>query len=126
MTENASRPSTSVESDVYSYGVVLLELITRKKALDPAFGEQTDIVGWARSAWSNTEDIDQIVDSSLKEELPHSNIIDQVVDVLMVAFRCTDKNPRKRPTMRDVIQQLLDANPQVRKRRILNPRNGLS
>ncbi|BBG99728.1 Leucine-rich repeat receptor-like protein kinase PEPR1 [Prunus dulcis] len=123
--ENASRPSTSVESDVYSYGVVLLELITRKKALDPAFGEQTDIVGWARSAWSNTEDIDQIVDSSLKEELPHSNIIDQVVDVLMVAFRCTDKNPRKRPTMRDVIQQLLDANPQVRKRRILNPRNVL-
>ncbi|CAB4273844.1 unnamed protein product [Prunus armeniaca] len=108
--ENAFIPTRSVESDVYSYGVVLLELITRKKALDPSFGEQTDIVGWARSAWSNAEDIDQIVDSSL----PHSNIINQVVDVLMVAFRCTDQNPRQRPTMRDVIKQLLEANPQVR------------
>lgn len=114
VTENAFRPAKSVESDVYSYGVVLLELITRKKALDPSFVEQTDIVGWVRSVWSNTEEIDQIVDSSLKEEFLDSSIMDQVVDVLMVAFRCTDKDPRKRPTMRDVVKQLLDTNPQVR------------
>ncbi|CAB4273850.1 unnamed protein product [Prunus armeniaca] len=112
--ENAFRPAKSVESDVYSYGVVLLELITRKRALDPSFVGQTDIVGWVRSVWSNTEEIDQIVDSSLKEEFLDSSIMDQVVDVLMVAFRCTDKDPRKRPTMRDVVKQLLDANPQMR------------
>lgn len=114
MTENAFTPAKSVESDVYSYGVVLLELITRKKALDPSFVEQTDIVGFVRSVWSNVEEIDQIVDSSLKEELLDSSIMDQVVDVLMVAFRCTDKDPRKRPTMRDVVKQILDANPQVK------------
>lgn len=110
VTENAFIPTRSMESDVYSYGVVLLELTTRKKALDPAFEDQTDIVGWARSMWSNAKDIDPLVDSSLL----HSNIINQVVDVLMVAFRCTDQNPRQRPTMRDVIKQLLEANPQMR------------
>lgn len=114
MTENAFKTENSVESDVYSYGVVLLELITRKKALDPSFMEQTDIVGWVRSAWSNTEKIDRIVDSSLVEELLDSNIRDQIVDVLLVAFSCTHNDPKMRPTMRDVVKQLLDVNSPMR------------
>ncbi|RXH90371.1 hypothetical protein DVH24_032728 [Malus domestica] len=112
--ENAFRTAKGVESDVYSYGIVLLELITRKKALDPSFMEQTDIAGWAKSVWSSTEQIDQIVDSSLKEELLDSTTMDQVIEVLMVAFRCTEKDPKRRPTMRAVIKQLLDADSQVR------------
>lgn len=114
VTENAFKTANSVESDVYSYGVVLLELITRKKALDPSFMEQTDIVGWVRSVWSNTEKIDRIVDSSLVEELLDSNIRDQIVDVLLVAFSCTHKDPKMRPTMRDVVKQLLDVNSPMR------------
>ena len=114
MTENAFTTTKSKESDVYSFGVVLLELITRKRALDPSFMEETDIVGWVQSIWRNLEEVDKIVDPSLLEEFIDPNIMDQVVCVLLVALRCTQKEARKRPTMRDVVNQLTDANAPAR------------
>ncbi|KAH7866532.1 hypothetical protein Vadar_021637 [Vaccinium darrowii] len=108
--ENVFTTTKSKESDVYSYGVVLLELITRKKALDPSFSEEVDMVGWVRSVWNNTEEIERIVDPILKDEFLDSSVMEQVIDVLFVALRCTEKEPRKRPTMRVVVKQLVDAN----------------
>ena len=36
------------KSDIYSYGVVLMELITGRRAVEAEFGEGQDIVGWVR------------------------------------------------------------------------------
>ncbi|PIA25144.1 hypothetical protein AQUCO_12400001v1 [Aquilegia coerulea] len=103
--ETASTPVQTRKSDVYSYGVVLLELITRKKALDSTFPEHMDIVAWVRYMWSNNnQDIGLIMDSSLVEDF-----VKEVVEVLKVALRCTEKQPRERPTIRDVVRQLEDA-----------------
>lgn len=100
-----------MESDVYSYGVVLLELITRKKALDPTFMEEEDIVGWVTSIWRNVEEIERIVDPSLLDEFSDSaSVREQVSEVLLVALRCTEKEASKRPSMREVVKRLEDVN----------------
>lgn len=75
------------------------------------FPDDMDIVAWARSTWTNTQDIDFIVDPSLIEEFMDSIVADQVTEVVMVALRCTERNPRVRPTMRDVVKQLEDVKP---------------
>ncbi|KDP34452.1 hypothetical protein JCGZ_11923 [Jatropha curcas] len=110
--EHAFIETKSKESDVYSYGIVLLELITRKKALDPSFGEQTDIVEWSRCVWRDTEDIRRIADSGLAEEFYDSDIVEQVTDVYLLALRCTEIEPGRRPSMRDVVKQLQGAKAQ--------------
>lgn len=99
----------SRESDVYSYGVVLLELLTRRKAVDPS-STDSDIIGWARSVWSSAHDINQVVDPSLAGEFLDTSIMEQVADVLLVALRCTEKEPSRRPNMTDVVNLLLKAN----------------
>ncbi|KAI9073060.1 hypothetical protein K1719_044980 [Acacia pycnantha] len=97
------------EFDVYSYGMVLLQLITRKKAVDPSFMNGTEIGIWVRTRWRETGDIQTIVDSSLAEEVLNSNVLEQVTIVLLLALSCTEKNPHIRPSMRDVIKKLKDA-----------------
>lgn len=94
-----------VESDVYNYGVVLLELITGKKVLDPSFLKNITLVEWVRSVWMETRDIDKIVDSRLTREFDLS-LVSQVTEVLSVALLCTENDPGKRPTMRTVIKLL--------------------
>lgn len=107
-TENAYTTTKGKESDVYSYGVVLLELISRKKALDPSFMEGMDIVIWVRSLWEESGVVDEIVDSELANEISNynANVMKEVTNVLLVALTCTETDPRKRFTMRDVIKHL--------------------
>ena len=110
MTENAFSAAKSKASDVYSYGVVLLELITGKKPSDASFTEFGSIMAWVRSVWNETEEIDRIVDPRLVEEVVNSDEKEQIKQLLMVVLRCTEREANKRPTMRDVVNHLVDSN----------------
>lgn len=94
----------------------MLELLTRKRAVDASFPEEMNIVGWVRSALNCSEQIDFVIDKTLPEESMDSDGMEQVFGVLSIALRCTEREPSKRPTMRDVVKQLEDINPTARRK----------
>ncbi|KAL9158575.1 hypothetical protein ABFS82_08G077700 [Erythranthe guttata] len=90
------------KSDTYAYGVVLLEVLCGRPALDPMVGEDKYLLTkWARNGISKGE-VDQIVDSSLVEEIsPHSlKVFVEIVEM------CLHDEPKKRPRMSQVVVRL--------------------
>ncbi|RDY07056.1 MDIS1-interacting receptor like kinase 1, partial [Mucuna pruriens] len=93
--------------DIYSYGVVLLELLTGKRPLDPEFGESIDIVGWIRRKIDNKSP-EEALDPSVGN---CKHVQEEMLLVLRIALLCTAKHPKDRPSMRDVIMMLGEAKP---------------
>ncbi|KAG5232699.1 clavata1 receptor kinase family protein [Salix suchowensis] len=97
------------KSDIYSFGVVLLELLTGKMPLDPAFEESVDIVEWVRRKIRNNRALEEALDHSIAGQCKH--VQEEMLLVLRIAILCTAKLPKDRPSMRDVITMLGEAKP---------------
>ncbi|MCO5561678.1 hypothetical protein L7F22_015299 [Adiantum nelumboides] len=92
--------------DVYSYGVVLLELLT---GLLPVQSMELggDLVTWVRTSIALKKELKEIFDSRLS--LENSFVLQEMVVVLKVALLCTSVLPTDRPTMREVVCMLSGA-----------------
>lgn len=93
------------KSDIYSFGVVILELVTGRKPIDPEFGEK-DLVMWA----CNTLDqkgVDHVLDSRLD-----SGFKEEICKVLNIGLMCTSPLPINRPAMRRVVKMLQEVGTQ--------------
>lgn len=100
---------------MYSYGVLLLELLTGKQAVDPSFGDCMHIVAWVRERVQQSGSLSQrTVGANVGEDifdpkLLHTKNNDQKVHmlrVLWIAMRCARETPADRPTMREVVEML--------------------
>ncbi|KAL6546570.1 Serine/threonine-protein kinase hsl1 [Orobanche minor] len=87
------------KSDIYSFGVVILELVTGKHPIDPEFGEK-DLVRWVCTTLDQ-KGIDHIVDPKLDPCFK-----DDICRVLDIGLLCTSPLPINRPTMRRVVKML--------------------
>ncbi|KZV43371.1 hypothetical protein F511_21963 [Dorcoceras hygrometricum] len=107
--EYAMTCRVSDKADVYSYGVVLLELISDKKALDPSFssyGNGFNIVAWACMLLRQGH-AKEFFTAGLWDSSPH----DDLVEVLHLAVVCTVDSLSSRPTMKQVVRRLKQLQP---------------
>ncbi|KAL5984237.1 hypothetical protein ACLOJK_018341 [Asimina triloba] len=99
----ASGSKLTQKCDVYSFGIVLLEMLT---GLSPGAKAKTSEDG-----------LERLVRTAFREELPLSELVDpallrevhakkQVLAVFHVALGCTEKEPEMRPRMRSVSDSL--------------------
>lgn len=96
------------KSDVYSFGVVLLELVTGRRPVEEEYGEGKDIVYWVLNHLNDRESVLKVLDDKVATI---ESVEDDMIKVLKVAILCTSKLPTVRPTMREVVKMLIDADP---------------
>ncbi|KAF8034300.1 hypothetical protein BT93_C0559 [Corymbia citriodora subsp. variegata] len=88
-------------SDIYSFGVVLLELTTGRRATDG--DEGTNLACWA---WRHIQDGKRISDV-IDEEIKDNSYLNEIRNVFKLGISCTATLPTERPTMKEVVQVLL-------------------
>lgn len=103
VSEYAYTMRITAAGNVYSFGVVLLELLTGK----PAVSGGTELAKWVSSNSVHQNKWDQILDFSVsKTSLAVRN---QMLLVLKVALACVNVSPDARPKMKSVLRMLLNA-----------------
>ncbi|KAF7845223.1 putative serine/threonine-protein kinase PBL1 [Senna tora] len=101
--ETLERGMLTPKSNVWSFGIVLLELLTGRKNLDSRHPkEERNLVKWSRPFLADDCRLSLIMDPQLKGRFP-SKAARTVSDI---ALRCLQKEPSERPTMRTVVEHL--------------------
>ncbi|KAF3948958.1 hypothetical protein ACB098_06G047900 [Castanea mollissima] len=96
--EYISTKAFTKKSDVYSFGVLLFELIAGRNP-------QQGLMEYVELAAMNIEGKvgwEEIVDSHLEGKFD----VQELNEVATLAYKCINRAPRKRPSMRDVVQVL--------------------
>ncbi|XP_059626706.1 probable serine/threonine-protein kinase PBL7 [Cornus florida] len=91
------------KSDIYSFGVVLLEIITGRKAIDNTrSAAEQNLVAWARPLFKDRRKFSLMADPALQGEFPTRGLY----QALAIAAMCVQEQPNMRPLIADVVTAL--------------------
>ncbi|CAN0839039.1 Probable serine/threonine-protein kinase PBL17 [Linum grandiflorum] len=93
----------TARSDVYGFGVVLLELLLGRKALDKSRpSREHNLVEWARPLLNQNKKILRILDPRMEGQYT----VRTAMKVANLAYQCLSQNPKGRPLMKQVVEVL--------------------
>ncbi|XP_076947884.1 phytosulfokine receptor 2-like [Bidens hawaiensis] len=91
--------TATYKGDVYSFGVVLLELITARRPVEVIKGKNCrDLVSWVFEMKGEGR-YGEIFDLLIWDK----SCVDQMLEVLNIACKCLEQDPRKRPLIDQVV-----------------------
>lgn len=102
--EAALTGQATKEADVYSFGIVLLELLTLRRPL-MFTQEDEDIVKWVKRQLQRGQ-ISELLEPGLLELDPESSEWEEFLLGVKVGLLCTTPDPADRPSMADIVFML--------------------
>ncbi|XP_071709586.1 receptor-like kinase TMK4 [Rutidosis leptorrhynchoides] len=103
--EYAATGRVTTKVDVFAFGVVLMELITGRKALDETMpDERCHLVTWFRRLLISKENMLKAIDLTLETE--DEETLDSITKVAELAGHCTAREPFQRPDMGHAVNVL--------------------
>ena len=101
--ETLERGLLTPKSNVWSFGIVLLELLTGRKNLDSRHPkEERNVVKWSKPFLADDCRLSLIMDPRIKGRFPPK----AARTIADIALKCLQKDPSERPTMRAIVESL--------------------
>ncbi|KAH9288587.1 hypothetical protein KI387_032704 [Taxus chinensis] len=103
--EYATQGQLTDKADVYSYGMLVLEIVSGRKIIDSNLSPEMELLlQWAWSLHEKNEEF-ELVDQRIAKEESEMNKHD-VLKVIRIALLCTQGAPETRPSMSNVVSML--------------------
>lgn len=92
-----------VKSDVYGFGVVLLEMLTGLRAFDTKRpSSQHNLVDWAKPLLTHKSKLMNIMDARIEGQYSSK----AALQATHLTLKCLESDPKKRPSMKEVVEAL--------------------